>query len=90
MDKKFGGWQSLIIFIFILTKTKKSSQVQPVDEEISGAVVIGVEELDLGFGRVLTVADELSDGVGAAEDRSLRAQGQRQRVHLKGQQTVKI
>ena len=52
--------------------------------------MIGVEELDLGFGRVLTVADELSDGVGAAEDRSLRAQGQRQRVHLKGQQTVKI
>ena len=71
-------------FYFYFNKNNKSQQVQPVDEEISGAVVIGVEELDLGFGRVLTVADELSDGVGAAEDRSLRAQGQRQRVHLKG------
>ena len=84
MDKKFGGWHSLILFFLILAKPKKSQQVQPVDEEISGAVVIGVEELDLGFGRVLAVADELSDGVGAAEDGSLRAQGQRQRVHLKG------
>ena len=71
-------------FYFYFNKNKKSSQVQPVDEEISGAVVIVVEELDLGFCRVLAVADELSDGVGATEDGSLRAQGQRQRVHLKG------
>jgi hypothetical protein len=49
--------------------------VLPSDDEVPGRAALPVVQLDLGLGGVGPDANELRDGVGATQDRSLGAQG---------------